>query len=112
MNYDVWRRAFSSLPFLALATHAGQSERSVSEPHQSSDLSVTVCLAFWSFNQLRVGNPLAICRDKQRIDPIAFLCLSAIVAQREFIKVAVDVLRADPVADAKHLPLEMRPCAF
>ena len=45
----------------------------------------------------------------------AFLGVAPIVAPREFVQVAVNVLGADPtdpMVDTEHLPLEVRPCAF
>ena len=70
------------------------------------------CLAFSSCDQLWIGDPLAIGGGEKRVDPIALAGLAAIVAPRELVEIAVNVLGADPVVNAEHLPLEVRPCAF
>jgi len=102
--------AFS--PFSVLALPADQFVRTVSEPHRSSYPNAAAFLASSSFDQLRVRDPLAICRSEKLVDPIAFLVFTPVVAPREFVEVAIKVLRANPMVDTKHLPLEMRPCAF
>ena len=102
-----WPLSFSEQPTLA-----DQSELSGVEPHRSSYLNVRASPAFWSFDQLRISDPLAVCVSEKRVDPIAFLSIAAIVAPREFVEVAVNVLRADPMMDAEHLPLKVRPCTF
>ena len=43
---------------------------------------------------------------------VPFLGLAAIVPPCELIKIAVNVLGANPVMDTEHLPLELRPRAF
>src|SRR5947207_2044479 len=68
----------------ALAIRAGLSAQRVSELHRSSYPDAAVCRAFVSsFDQLRIGDPLAVRRGEQRIDAIAFLGVAAIVAPGE-----------------------------
>src|SRR5438309_8239859 len=89
-----------------LAIRADLSVQHAGEPHRSSYPDAAACRAFSSFDQLRIGNPLAVRSGEQRIDAIAFFGIAAIVAPREFVKVAIQVLRADKVVDAKYLALE------
>jgi hypothetical protein len=72
-----------------------------------------VCRAsFSSFDELRIGDPLAVYGSEQRVDAIAFFELAPIVAPRELVQVTVEMFGADKVVDTEHLPLEVRPRAF
>ena len=76
-----------------------------------SKCSGLLCL-FFSFDQLRIGDPLAFCCGEKRVDAITFLGVAPIIAPREFVKVAVEMFCANEMMDAEHLPLKVRPCAF
>jgi hypothetical protein len=90
---------------LALAILADRSAQIASELHQSSCPGVTVSPAFSSFDQLRIGDPLAVCGSEKRIDAIALFELAPIVAPRELVKVTIEMFGADKVVYAEHLPL-------
>src|SRR6516225_9177884 len=94
------------------AAHADSSARPASELHRSSCRGVAASLASSSFDQLWIGNSLAIRRGEQRVDSIAFFRIAPVVAPREFVQVAVNVLRANPVVDTEDLPLKVRPRPF
>jgi hypothetical protein len=89
-----------------------QLAHSAAMPRQKAYQDETVSPASSSFDQLRIGDPLAVSGGEKLVDPIAFLMLAAIVAPRELVKVAVKMLYADPVVDAEHLTLEVRPRTF
>src|SRR6266404_3165463 len=104
-------------PSCAFSSSAGEaradlSAQLASELHRSPYPGGTVSRAFWSFDQLRIGDPLAVCGGQQRINTIAFLGVATIIAPREFVQITVKVLRADPMVDSEHLPLEVRPRAL
>ena len=106
---SAWRQASPC----ALASRAGLSVRRVLEPHRSSYPDTAACRAFVSsFDQLRIGDPLALRGGEQCIDTITFLGITAIIAPRELVQIAVDVLGANPMVNTKDLPLEVRPCAL
>jgi hypothetical protein len=95
-----------------LAIREGRSAQRVSELHRSSYPDAAVSRAFLSFDQLRIGDPLAVCGSEQRVDAIAFFEHAPIVAPRKLVKVAVEMFGANEVVDAEHLPFEVRPRAF
>lgn len=103
---------FVSFQLWAFATHLKRSAQTASRLRRSPYRYGGACLAFSSCDQLWIGDPLAIGGGEKRVDPIALAGLAAIVAPRELVEIAVNVLGADPVVNAEHLPLEVRPCAF
>ena len=97
-----WSVSFS---FPAKVVLAGQSAHTVSELHRSSYLDGKVSPVFSSFDQLRIGDPLAVRSSEKRVDAITFLRIAAVVAPRKFVQVAVEMFGADEMMDAENLPL-------
>ena len=102
----------SSACFFLSPVHEDRSAQIALELHRSSYRDEMASLASLSFNQLRIGDSLAVRGGEKRVDAIAFLGVAAIVAPCELVQVAVDMLGADPMLDTEHLPLEVRPRAF
>src|SRR5205814_8356716 len=61
---------------LAQAVRAGQSARLASQLHRSSCRDAAASRVFSSFDQLWIGDALAVCGCEQRIDAIPFLCVA------------------------------------
>ena len=101
-----------SLSSESYEAHADRFAQTVSKLHRSSYRYGGACHVFLSCDQLWIGDPLTVGGGEKRVDPIALAGLAAIVAPRELVEIAVNVLGADPVVNAEHLPLEVRPCAF